>query len=95
MAKVDAKRIGKNFGYFVRSLSSLDESLYVDKAAAKAVIKHHFDNHCHCGPWCKRRNMSKEERNHSLQFYHDKEDKHDLMFYNKLLKIVSKYITPP
>jgi hypothetical protein len=93
MTKVDAKRIGKNFGYFLRSLSSMSEDEYC--YAAKAVLEHHFDNHEHCRGWCKRRNMSEEEKQTSIRFYRSKENKDDAMLYEKLSQIVSKYITLP
>jgi len=30
--------------------------------AGKAVVEHHFDNHEHCGAWCRRKDMTEEEK---------------------------------
>jgi hypothetical protein len=56
MTRMDSTRIGKNFGYMIRTLKTMEESEYVN--AASAVIEHHFDNHEHCGQWCRRRTMT-------------------------------------
>jgi hypothetical protein len=51
MTRMDSSRLGKNFGYMIRSLPNMQECQYVD--AAKAVIEHHFDEHKYCGAWCR------------------------------------------
>jgi hypothetical protein len=69
LSRMDATRIGKNFGYMIRSLPRLQECKYVD--AAQAVLEHHFDNHQHCGPWCNRSRVAEADR--SKRFYRNKE----------------------
>jgi plasmid maintenance system antidote protein VapI len=49
MTRMDATRLGKNFGYMVRNLVNLQECQYVD--AANAVLDHHFNSHELCGVW--------------------------------------------
>ena len=86
MTKVDAKRIGKNFGYFVRTLDALDESEY--EANARAIIDHHFDIHTNCRvQWCKCKNMTNEQR-----FYRNPHNSDaDSKLYNHLHTILAKY----
>ena len=91
MTKVDAKRIGKNFGYFVRTLQTIEESEYEDNA--KAIIDHHFDIHTHCRVrWCKRKNMTDEQRLQSQRFYRNTESSEaDSKLYAHLHTILAKY----
>ena len=51
MTKMDALRIGKNYGYFIRSLPRLP-NVDEQQQAGKAVLDHHFDKHDNCGTWC-------------------------------------------
>jgi hypothetical protein len=89
MTKMDVRRIRKNFGYMVKTLSKRDESEY--ESAGRAVIEHHFDNHEHCGAWCRRKWMTKQQREASERFYRCKVK--DAKLYSILNEIVSKYIT--
>jgi hypothetical protein len=88
MTGMDVKRLGKNYGYRARALPKMKETDYC--AAATAVLEHHFDNHQHCGDWCKRRLLSAEAKN-SKRFYRCK--KKDAMLYKHLSDIVAKYTT--
>lgn len=63
MTNVDVQRIGKNCGYMIRSLPKLEEDKCCE--AATAVLEHHFDNHKHCGAWCKRRTMTPLQQHES------------------------------
>jgi hypothetical protein len=67
MTRMDSTRIGKNFGYMARTLQRLEEGQYDD--AANAVLEQHFDNHEHCGLWCRRKDMSEEEKDASPAYY--------------------------
>ena len=89
MTKMDVKRIGKNFGYFARSLPKMEEHEYCQRA--RAILEHHFDNHENCGDWCKRRRLSQEEALASERYYRCKTKDKDL--YDALSPIVNKYIT--
>lgn len=51
MTKMDATCMGENLGHVFHSLLSLPESQRAN--AGQAVVNHHFDDHTHCGPWCK------------------------------------------
>jgi hypothetical protein len=57
LTKMDVTRIGKNFGYMVRSLQRATSDK-VMLNASKAIIEHHFDNHEFCGQWCPRKRMT-------------------------------------
>jgi hypothetical protein len=89
MTKMDVKRLGKNFGYMARSLPKLQPEQYC--LTAKAVLEHHFDNHMHCGEWCRRRLMSPEQQAASERYYRSKTK--DAELYKTLSSIVDKYIT--
>jgi len=65
--KMDAMRIGTNFAYMSRALPNKAESECVD--AGKAVIEHHFDSHQCCGDWCRRKDLTDEQRKESTKFY--------------------------
>jgi hypothetical protein len=67
MTRMNSTRIGKNFGYMVRTLKDRHESEYVD--AAKAILEHHFDNHIYCGNWCKRKHDNDEDKKTSQKYY--------------------------
>jgi hypothetical protein len=60
MNRLDCAKLGKNFGYMIRSLprKQTDEEIFV---AGKAVLEHHFDNHQYCGDWCNRKRQTPEE----------------------------------
>jgi hypothetical protein len=46
MTRMDSTRIAKNYGYFIRTLPTLQEDEYVQRA--RCVLEHHFDNHEFC-----------------------------------------------
>lgn len=90
MTIMDSIRLGKNFGYMVRSLRTLPEDKHAD--AAKAVIDHHFDHHTYCGPWCQRKGMTAEQRKNSQRYYRNK--KKDAVLYEKLSELLGRFLTP-
>jgi hypothetical protein len=70
ITRMDITRLGKNlFGYMARGLRRHPEEEWTD--AGKAVIEHHFDNHSHCGAWCKRKRMTEEEKLTKARYYRD------------------------
>ena len=89
MTKLDAIRIGKNFGCMIRALPKQAKEKHVDNA--KAVLKHHFDNHEWCGDWCVKKNQSTQEQRRSKQYYRSKEK--DPLLCEKVYEIVSRFIT--
>jgi len=89
MTRMDATRIGKNFGYMARSLKGTPPEGFVDKG--KAVLEHHFDNHEYCGTWCARQNESVERRAATKKYYRCKTK--DAKLYCLLEGILSNYIT--
>lgn len=92
MTRMDINRIGKNFGYMMKSLRTMeDESQY--EAAGRAILEHHYDNHEYCGAWCKRKMMSNEQRAASKRYYRRKDDPVDAKLYVKLKRIVDRFIT--
>ena len=86
MTPMDATRLGKNFGYMIRSLHRLPEEKHED--AAKAVLEHHFDNHQYCGEWCRRRLQSEEEKKSSSRYYRCKVK--DAKLYKHLSEVLLK-----
>jgi hypothetical protein len=91
MTKMDSSRIGKNFGYMVRTLPKLQECQYLD--AAKAVLEHHFDEHKYCGDWCKRKSMTPAQALQSPRYYRDKNKPSDAQLYDVLTEKISRFIT--
>lgn len=91
MTKMDAQRIGRNYGYFIRSLPGIPEDQYEHRALA--VLEHHFDSHDYCGPWCKRKMMTTQERAESARYYRNKEKKEDAKLYIELQQIVARFTT--
>jgi hypothetical protein len=59
--------------------------------AAKAVLEHHFDNHEHCGPWCRRKMMSMEEQESTGRYYCNK--KNDAALYEELNRLTERFIS--
>jgi hypothetical protein len=88
MSNMDVGRIGKNYGYMIRSLKRLQEE-YLD--AGKAVIEHHFDNHQYCGAWCPRKRLTKGQLEATERYYRCKT--RDAKLYVALNNIVSRFIT--
>lgn len=89
MTRMDATRIAKNYGYFIRTLPDLQEHEY--EVRARAVLEHHFDNHEFCGDFCRRRKMTEDELVNGERYYrcHEK----DAELYKILVKIVSRFVT--
>jgi hypothetical protein len=91
MTRMDATRIGKNFGYMIRSIHLMDPLLYED--AGNAVLEHHFDNHAYCGEWCRRKRQTTAQRIDCNHYYRSKEDKDDAKLYTILQDIVARFVT--
>jgi hypothetical protein len=91
MTKMDATRLGKNYGYMIRTLHRLPLDKYED--AGKAVIEHHFDNHEYCGPWCPRKHQTDQVRKEKARYYRDKTDKADSELYKVLYEKIERFIT--
>jgi hypothetical protein len=89
MTRMDTTRIGKNFGYMARTLKDIPETQFVD--AGKACLEHHFDCHLYCGPWCKRKDQTEEQRNASVKYYRSKEK--DAKLYALLLDKLERFIS--
>ena len=70
VTKMDCTRIAKNYGCFAGSSPAIPEEMRCQKV--QDVAEHHFDNHEHCGAWCKRKNESEEERVLSAKYYRSK-----------------------
>jgi hypothetical protein len=89
MTRMDATRIGKNFGYMARTLKNRPESEFED--AAKAVLEHHFDCHENCGDWCKRRLESAAQKQASKKYYRSKTM--DAKLYVVVQQTIARFIT--
>jgi hypothetical protein len=87
MTKMDCTRVGKNFGYMIRSLKTLPETEYV--TAGKAVLEHHFDEHTLCGAWCPRKRMTAQQRQESERYYRTK--KNDPELYEMLNRKLGRF----
>jgi hypothetical protein len=89
MTRMDAARIGKGFGYMIRSLPRKEESEYV--ASGLAVLEHHFDNHEYCGQWCPRKRQSLAAQAASNRYYRSKVN--DAKLYAILQEKINRFIT--
>ena len=89
MTKCDAIRISHNFGYFIRTLKGKPEDEWLQLGSA--VLDHHFDCHDNCGPWCRRKTATPEQRAAAKKFYRDKEN--DAKLYTELKTIMDGFIT--
>jgi hypothetical protein len=49
--KVDCIKIQRNFAYMIKQLKDVPEGEWVTRGLA--VLEHHFENHEHCGSWCR------------------------------------------
>lgn len=91
--KVDAMKLKKNYGYFLKQVVDLDQSKWVD--AARAVLEHHFENHSFCGEWCQRRGMTDLEldldRKKTGKYYRCK--KRDQGAYYALAAAMARFTT--
>ena len=70
-----------------RKLKNLNPTEYED--AADAVLKHHFDIHSNCGCWCKRKDMTTEQKAATRQYYRSMDKDQEL--YNLLRDKLNKY----
>jgi hypothetical protein len=86
---VDSLPVSKNFAYFVRTLSTIPEEDW--ETCLKCVIDHHFDVHDGCGPFCKRKNESEEEKKASSKFYQSTEKDKEL--YDALYEVMREYLS--
>ena len=87
--KMDMTRLGKNFGYMIRSLPMLDEDKCV--GAGKAVVEHHFDCHDYCGSWCIRKSHNEQQRKEKKRYYRCKTKDKKLCLL--LTEMLEKFIT--
>ena len=62
MSKMDCRRLSKNFAFMARKLQHLDNDNDI-LDTGKAVLEHHFDNHQHCGAWCRRKQYLADQEN--------------------------------
>jgi hypothetical protein len=92
MSDMDVTRLGKNYGYMIRSLKRITEDqTMVD--AGKAVVEHHYDNHEYCGQWCPRKRLTEHQRNLSERYYRNKE--RDAKLYGIMNQIAARFIALP
>lgn len=89
MTRMDATRIGKNFGYMARSLKDTLPKDFVAKGLA--VLENHFDNHECCGAWCSRQHESDEQKRRTKKYYRCKTK--DAKLCCLLQEILLNYIT--
>jgi len=59
--------------------------------AAEAVLEHHFDNHEHCGAFCRRKIEQEKGNLDDGKFYRNKEK--DGLLYDKLKSMLAQFIT--
>ena len=90
LTRVDIMRIATNFAYMMRMLSMKPEAEHAE--CAKAVVEHHFDNHEHCGDFCKRKLLTDEQKLQSTKVYRCKKKHHKLYLF--LTNVVARFITP-
>jgi hypothetical protein len=90
MTRMDSTRITKNFGYMARTLKDHDESEF--EGLGKAVLEHHFDNHIHCGSWCKRKDETEAQRRSGAKYYRSKET--DNKLYVLLQEKCERFLSP-
>jgi len=90
MGKMDVRRLSKNFAFMIPTLKNKnsDEEML---DAAQAVLEHHFDNHEHCGSFCRRKIEKASGNLDEGKFYRDKEK--DVLLYKKLPSIIARFIT--
>jgi hypothetical protein len=91
MSDMDVTRLGKNYGYMIRTLKKIPEESFVD--AGKAVVEHHYDNHEFCGQWCPRKRLTEHERNLSDRVYRNKE--RDAKLYAVINQIAARFLSLP
>ena len=84
LTKMDVKRLSKNFAFMIRTLKGKSDEAMLE--SGKAVLEHHFDNHDHCGLWCRRKNNLDDP----TKFYRDK--KKDALLYARLHSITARFV---
>jgi hypothetical protein len=90
MTRMDSTRLGKNFGYMVRTLKDRPQCEFI--TAAEAVLEHHFDVHDNChSNWCPRKGETEEERKASTKYYRNKEK--DAKLYAVIKEKMSRFIS--
>ena len=103
MTTMDCRRLSKNFAFMARKLQYLETDDEI-MDAGKAVLEHHFDNHDHCGAWCKRKVLLQQLQQEpppdndddgatdkKKKFYRDKQKDSEL--YHKLQSIIARFVT--
>jgi hypothetical protein len=91
LTRMDTTRIGKNFGYMIRSLKQLPENQYLQ--AGQAVLEHHFNNHIYCGEWCRRKRQSDAERRVKDHYYRSMQKGEDAKLYGVLQDKIARFIS--
>jgi hypothetical protein len=91
MTRMDSTRIGKNFGYIIRSLSRMPGDQYC--RAGSAVLQHNFDMHDNCGLWCPRKRQTVEQCAASGRYYRDMNKKMEKELYAVLEEKVAQFIS--
>lgn len=87
--EMDIVWLTTNFVYMTHSLNSICQSEWEDAAAA--ALEHHFDNHIHCGEFCKRLKELRGELEVSDKFHRSKtSDSHLCAALNKTM---SEFVT--
>ena len=90
LTKVDVMRIAQNFAYMIRTLKNKESSAEF-VPAGQAVVEHHFDNHCFCGGFCKRKTLTAEQRKRTAKIYRSKTK--DEKLYGFLTATVGRFVT--
>ena len=91
LLKVDAYRLATNFAFLTRKLSTLGLPCDQWSSHAKAVVKHHFDDHTYCGSFCRRKKESIKQRKASGKFYRSKV--HQPKLYKLCTDMTARFIT--
>jgi hypothetical protein len=89
MKKSNARRLKRNLSYVVHMYR--DRPFDELKTAAKAALKHHFNNHEFCGGWCPYLAKSEAERAEVQYKYRCKT--YDSMLYSQCVEIHEAYTT--
>ena len=67
VTKIDAERMKRRTSWTLRI--HMDGTFEELRVHLTAVLEHHFDNHVHCGDWCKAKGKKgKEKKENSLRF---------------------------
>ena len=90
VSKADCLRLKKYWGYMLKQNRRREMSIFEN--AAKAPLEHLFDNHQFCGPWCKRKSQTQEQKQQSQQYYRCKSKNSRL--YTQLQEALAEFQTP-